>query len=254
MAELVFDRVSVSHSQRAVLRNVSFTLPAGALTAILGPNGAGKSTLLRTALGLMKPMQGCVTLDGVDPAHLSPIVRARRVAYLPQTRPLAWPMKVRDVVALGRFAYGAAPQRLSRTDEAAIQRALGACDLEALCDRAADTLSGGEMARMHVARAFAAEAAMILADEPGAALDPRHAFAVMQNLRAFCRAGGNALVVTHDVSLAAQTADRVLVVCEGALLADGAPKDAMTPDIMAGAFGVGVEWGAQGAIFVRAAQ
>jgi iron complex transport system ATP-binding protein len=164
--------------------------------------------------------------------------RARTVAYLPQQRPLAWPNAVRDVVALGRFAYGAAPGRLSREDAEAVDRAVALCDLSAFVSRAADTLSGGELARMHCARAFAAETPLLIADEPVAALDPRHQFRIMDIIRSYVERGGGALVVLHDMSLAARYATRLIWMKDGRIVANGTPAETLTPERLADIYGV----------------
>ena len=238
MAELVFEGVRAGFGAREALKGVSLGIRPGELVALLGPNGAGKTTLLRLGVGLLAPTAGAVRLGGEDPRLLPARERARRIAYLPQSRPLAWPLKVRDVVALGRFAHGGPLGRLGPLDAAAVARALTACDLEALADRAADTLSGGELSRVHMARALAAEAPVILADEPVAALDPRHAFDTLAALQRFCRNGGAALVTLHELSLAARFADRAALLCDGVLLAEGPPREALQPDTLRQAFGV----------------
>ena len=160
--------------------------------------------------GLAPRAGGAVSAAGRDPLRLDPAERARRIAYLPQARSLAWPLRVRDVVALGRFAHGAAPGRLGAEDAAAVSRALASCRLASLADRLSDTLSGGELARTHVARAMAAEAPFLLADEPTAALDPLHQHQVMRLVRAYADAGRGVLVVMHDAALAARAADRLV--------------------------------------------
>ncbi len=218
---------------RTILDGVGLDLGAGELAALVGPNGAGKTTLLRAALGMIRPAAGTARLDGRDVFRFRPEERARRVAYLPQQRPLAWPNRVRDVVALGRFAFGGSPARLGPEDRAATERALRDADLEGLADRAADTLSGGETARMHVARAFAAGTPLLLADEPVAALDPLHQHRVMRLLRRFVDAGGGALAVLHDLDLAARYADRLLWMREGRLVADGSPGETLTRERLA---------------------
>jgi iron complex transport system ATP-binding protein len=230
--------LSVSLGARPVVREASFAL-AGGLTVLIGPNGAGKTSLLRACLGLIARKSGEVTLAGRDPVVLSPPQRARLAAYLPQSRPLAWPLRVRDVVALGRFAFGAAPGRLSPQDSAAVERAIAACDLTDLAQRRCDALSGGETARVHIARALAAEAPLLLADEPIAALDPRHALAVLALLRGFADRGGTVLASVHDIDLAGLFADRILVMQAGAVVADGAPEAVVRADLLAQVFGVG---------------
>lgn len=238
MAELTLHDVQAARGGRLVLAGVSARVRPGELVALIGPNGAGKTTLLRAALGLLPLTAGSVQIDGLDPRRMAPAARARAAAYLPQARPLAWPLTVQAVVALGRFAYGAPLQRPRGADAEAIARALTACRLEHLAQRPTDQLSGGELARVHVARALAAAAPLLLADEPTAALDPRHAFETMAIVKEFCGGGGGALVTLHDLSLAARFADRVLLLQEGRVIADGPPAEALTPSLLAQAFGV----------------
>ena len=236
MTELRLDRVSFHLNDRAVLDGVSLHIPTGSLVALVGANGAGKSSLARIAAGLAAPTSGVANI-GAAIAHAMPsLARARACAYLPQARPLAWPMAVRDVVALGRFAYGVHLDRLAARDAAAVSRALDACDLNALADRAADSLSGGETARMHVARALASEAPILIADEPTAALDPLHAWRVMDVIARFTQAGGAALVILHDLALAARFATRIAVLKHGCIIADGPPQAALTTTILKDTF------------------
>ncbi|MET0545759.1 MAG: ABC transporter ATP-binding protein [Caulobacterales bacterium] len=238
MAELILSNVAVAIGSKLVVHDVSFNLKPGEFAVLLGANGAGKTTLLRAALGLIPVQSGAVRLDGDNPINLKPEARARKAAYLPQTRPLAWPLLVRDVVALGRFAHGAGIGHLKGADAAAVHRALESCELVDLADRTADTLSGGERARMHIARAFAAEAPLFLADEPIAALDPLHAWRVMDLLAQYAKRGGAALAVIHDPALAAQFASRIIVLRDGRVIADGAPMETLTAGLMAETYGV----------------
>jgi iron complex transport system ATP-binding protein len=238
MTELSIQAVSRKAGDAVLFENASFTLAPGELIGLLGPNGAGKTSLLRTALGMEKRCAGTSTLGGADCETMSPVVRARQIAYLPQQRPLAWPNTVRDVVALGRFAYGAAPGRLSDTDSAAVDRAIQLCDLSALAHRTADTLSGGELARVHCARAFAAEAPLLIADEPVAALDPRHQFRIMDIITAYVARGGGALVVLHDIALAARYATRLIWMKDGHIIADGSVADTLTTERLADIYGI----------------
>ena len=169
---------------------------------------------------------------------MSPQRRARHLAYLPQSRPLAWPNPVRDVVALGCFSHGAALGRLRGADRDAVERALASCDLDEMAGRSTATLSGGELARVHCARAFAAEAPLLIADEPVAELDPYHQFRVMDLIRAFVDAGGGALVVLHDVTLAARYASRLIWTKNGRIVVDGPPTETLTAARLAEIYGV----------------
>lgn len=220
-----------------IIADAGVSVAPGELVVLLGPNGAGKTTLLRLLLGLTPCDAGYAEIDGTSVQRLTPAERARRISYLPQVRPVAWPARVRDIVALGRFAYGAAT-RLTGRDAAAVDRAIAACGLAALTDRAADTLSGGEAARMHLARALAAEAPIIVADEPVASLDPLHQHRVLALLAQFVADGGGALVVLHDLDLAARYADRLVWMTGGRIVADGPVADTMTADRIADIYGV----------------
>ena len=244
MAVLRARGASVRLGGRDLLRDADLSLEPGEMVALLGPNGAGKTTFLRAALGLLPLSGGTISLDGRETGALSPSERARRVAYLPQRRPLAWPNRVRDLVALGRFAFGVTPDRLRPADAAAVERALAACGLESLSERTADTLSGGESALVHCARMFAAEAPLALADEPAASLDPAHQRRIMRLLRRFVDDGGGALVVLHEVALAARYADRIVWMRGGRILGGGPPKDAVTPEALRAVYDVSaeIEW------------
>ena len=238
MADLAARGVSVTLGGHRILHDASLRLAPGELVALLGPNGAGKTTLLRALLGLVQRSGGRVRIGGDDPARLPASERARRIAYLPQSRPLAWPIRVRDVVALGRFAHGASIGRLRGADAAAVERALLACGVGRLADRPCDTLSGGELARVHVARAMAAEAPFLIADEPTAALDPLHRHRIMGLVRACAGGGGGVLVVLHEAALAARFADRLVWLADGRIVADGPPEETLTPQRLAEVYGV----------------
>ncbi len=238
MTDLVATDLSLKAKDAVLVEGASFRLSPGELIVLLGPNGAGKTSLIRASLGLDRPSSGTATLGGADTHRLSPIARARSVAYLPQIRPLAWPNSVRDVVALGRFSHGAATGRLKGRDAEAVAHAIAACDLEPLAHRSADTLSGGELARMHCARAFAAEAPLLIADEPTAALDPRHQFRILDLISDFVAQGGGALVVLHDIQLAARHASRLIWMNEGRIVADGPPAETLTVERLENVYGI----------------
>lgn len=238
MVKLLWQNVSVTVGGAPLVSNASLTLKPGILTALIGPNGAGKTSLIRAGLGLCKLSSGSALLDG-DSAHTLPAsTRAKKVAYLPQIRPLAWPNQVRDVVALGRYTHGARMGRLAGEDAGAVDDAMAQCDITHLAARRADTLSGGESARMHCARAFAAGAPLLIADEPVAALDPRHQLQVMDLISRYVESGGGALVVLHDINLAARYATHLVWMKTGQITADGTPEETLTAQRMADVFGV----------------
>ena len=236
MAELNFNNVSVLAGEKPLLQNASLRLSPAELTVIIGPNGAGKSTLLKTALGLVHPHEGQVRLNGANIQDVEPEERARLVSYLPQQRSLAWPILVEDVVALGRFAYGANMGPLSSADHDAIKHAIDACDLNTFLGRRTDTLSGGELARVHCARAIAAQTPLLLVDEPITALDLQHQLRLMSLLRQFADSGKGVVAVLHDLTLAGRFADRVICLNEGVIVADDTPAKVLTQQRLASVF------------------
>jgi iron complex transport system ATP-binding protein len=211
-------------------------LQPGHLVALVGPNGAGKTTLLRALAGLI-PSDGAIHVGGDILSQLSLRGRAKRFAYLPQGHVVHWPLPARDIVALGRYPHGATdPSRLSPSDTEAVQRAMESADVVAFAARRVTELSGGERSRVALARVFAVEASVILADEPTASLDPRHQIDVMKSLRAATDAGTLVIVVTHDLGLAARFADTLLVLSDGRLVSQGPVAEALTDQIMAEVF------------------
>ncbi|MCB2113787.1 MAG: ABC transporter ATP-binding protein [Parvularculaceae bacterium] len=238
MSELRGSSLTLTAGDKTLVEDASFSLERGEFVALLGPNGAGKTSLIRTALGLEKKYSGEARLFGEDIKGLSPMERARRIAYLPQIRPLAWPNIVRDVVALGRYSHGAAPGRLSSLDALAVDRAIEACDLVHLAQRRTTTLSGGELGRVHCARAFAAEAPLLIADEPTAALDPRHQFRIMELIKSYVESGDGALVVLHDIQLALRYASKLIWMKDGRILASGSPAETLSVERLQSVYGV----------------
>lgn len=239
MSALHLNALRVRRADRNVLHGVSLTLAPGDCVGLIGPNGAGKTTLMRAALGLIAH-EGQSSL-----AQMSPARRARAAAWLPQTREIAWPLPVRDLVALGRLPHRAGGLGvLAPADRAAVDRALAQTGLGALADRPATALSGGEQARVLLARALAQETPLILADEPVAGLDPAHQIGAMQLLRARADAGGAVLVALHDLGLAARQCTRLVLLVDGRIMAEGPPAEVLTPETMRAAFGVRI-WAGQ---------
>lgn len=230
--------LTVSLGGREVSRNVSFCLASGELVALTGPNGAGKSSAVRALAGVI-PSAGEVVIAGHPAASLTVRERAGHLAWLPQTRPVAWNLMAEDVAALGRFAGAPAPYgRMGREDKAAVDTALNKADAAHLAGRTFQALSGGEQARIHLARLLASPAPLLLLDEPCAALDIAHQLALMETLAAEAASGRAVLVILHDLHLAERFCQRILVMQDGALLADGPPADALSDQRLARVFGV----------------
>jgi len=230
--------LAVRLGTRPVLTDVDLAVAPGALTVVVGPNGAGKSTLLRALAGLVAPSTGAVLADGRPLHALDRLARARAVAYLPQGGGISWPLPVAEVAALGRLPHGERVEALPEAGRAAVAAALADLDLAGLADRPATELSGGERARALLARALATQAPVLLADEPVAALDPRHQLGVLRLLRERAGAGAAIVAVMHDLALAARFADRIVVMADGRVVAQGEPAAVLTPERLAATFRV----------------
>jgi iron complex transport system ATP-binding protein len=233
---LALDDVGCGYGAVTVLDGVSLRARAGELIAIVGPNGAGKTTLARVIGGLLPARRGQVRVDDRDPAATPRRQLARTLAYLPQRYELAFPFTALEIVLMGRYAHRSGPGLEGAADLAAAGEAMARCDVAELGERRFDTLSGGERRRVLVAQALCQGAALLLLDEPTAGLDPAHAIAVMSALTAERARGAAVLVVTHDLDLAARTADRVVVMDGGRVVVDAPPLEAFAAPAVARAF------------------
>jgi iron complex transport system ATP-binding protein len=238
MVTIQLDNLGVALGRRQVVHDVSATLEPGRLIGIVGPNGAGKSSLLRAMLGLVPANAGAALVDGTPVADMPRAAVARRIAYLSQGQTLHWPLSVERLVALGRLPHLAPMSSLSPADLAAVDRALARADVTTLRDRIATDLSGGERARALLARALAVEAPALVVDEPLASLDPGHQIDVMALLRREADAGALVVAVLHDLTLAARYCDRLLLMENGRLVADGAPMAVLTVERLHSVYGI----------------
>jgi iron complex transport system ATP-binding protein len=223
---------------REVLRGLDFVARPGELTAVIGPNGAGKTTLLRALGGLIPSAAGAALLDGLGIGALDPKELAQRLAYLPQDRIVHWALAVRAVVALGRLPHRSVGAGESPADKAAIDAALAATDVAHLAGRPVPELSGGERARVLIARALAQEPRALLADEPVAGLDPAHQLTLFRHLAALAAAGRTVVLALHDLSLAARFCHSIALVHQGRTIAAGPPEQVLTPEHLAAAYGI----------------
>lgn len=225
-------------AERNAVERMELSVRRGELFALIGPNGSGKSTLLRLLTGALEPDAGRSAYEGRAPGRWPPRELARRVGVVPQGEDVAFPVSVRDFVAMGRYPH-LGPWRAERQeDRRAIRRALERCDVEELSGRAFATLSGGERQLVRIARALAQEPRALALDEPTVSLDFRHEMEILALLRRLVDEDGvTVLLVTHHLNAAARTADRMLLLREGRSVACGAPRDVLTREAVEEAYG-----------------
>jgi iron complex transport system ATP-binding protein len=225
----------VEFGNRRVLGPLDLDLPEGQVVGLVGPNGAGKSSLLKALAGLVDSGSASHSLLGHSIQRLDDSARARAVGYLPQNPTVAWRLSVRELVGLGRLPHGDGAQDTGRV---AVEAALGALGLAIHATRDVRTLSGGEAMRAHLARLAAGEHRVLLVDEPTASLDPGYQLEVLEYLRGLAAAGHSALLVLHDLPLAARYCDRVLVLEAGQIVREGLPATALDDELLARVFKV----------------
>lgn len=239
MSLLSVEHLSCKRGKHIVLDDISFTLQAGEFVGLIGPNGAGKSTLLRAILAQL-PFQGRVILAGKDTVQLKNQQRAKLLSYIAQDREISWNMRVEALVQLGRFARLPTFSGLNAQDHQQVEHALQALEVTPLRNKFARELSGGEQARVVIARALAQETPLMLADEPVAGLDPAHQLGLMQIFHDLAAKGGSILCTLHDLGLAARWCSRLLLLKEGRLIADGPPADILREDVVRKLYGVDI--------------
>jgi iron complex transport system ATP-binding protein len=236
MAHLVASGLSwAPRGGASILHDISFAVPQGQVLAICGANGAGKSTLLRMLYRYLRPDAGQVLLGGTDLWTLNPRSAARRVAAVLQEQPTDFALTVREMVGLGRTPHRDGFAGAGARDAEVVAASLHRMDLVRFAAKPFGTLSGGERQRVMVARALAQEPELLVLDEPTNHLDIRHQLDVLTLLRGL---GLTVVLTLHDLTLAAEHADAVLILHQGRLLAHGTPRDVLTPDTINRAFDV----------------
>ena len=228
MSLLRLENLTVRRGPCPVVDGVTLTVAEGDCVGLIGPNGAGKTTLLRAALGLER-FSGHSSL-----AALPATTRARAASFLPQARQIAWPVDVETLVALGRLPHAGA--RPGPADAAAVEAALARMGLEGFRHRIATRLSGGEQARVLIARALAQDTPLLLADEPIAGLDPAHQLGSMEVFAGLAAEGRGVVVALHDLGLAARFCTRLVLMHMGRVVADGPPAEVLSVENLAQVF------------------
>lgn len=232
------DDLVVDVPGRRLLDGISLDLPAGRMIALIGHNGSGKSTLLKV-LARQIPARGHVAFEGRALAEWHARDYARRLAFLPQTTPPAEGMLVRELVALGRYPWHGALGRFGRQDHDAVAGAMHECGIAPFAERLVDTLSGGEKQRVWLAMMVAQQAGTLLLDEPISALDIAHQVEVLALVRRMCHAQGrSAVVVLHEVNMAARFCDHVVALKGGRLAMQGSPVELMRPEVLGAIYGL----------------
>jgi iron complex transport system ATP-binding protein len=231
--------VSVVLEHRTIINDVTIDILPGEVLALVGPNGAGKSTLLSVLSGDVSPDAGTVTMGGRSLGGIRHLELARLRSVLTQENQVSFPFTVEEVVEMGRSPWARTAER--ERDAEAIAEALTLTEVAHLADRRYTSLSGGEKARVSLARVFAQTTPVIFLDEPTAALDLRHQEEVMRTARVLASEGRAVVIVVHDLSLAAAYADRVALIERGSLVALGSPAEVITEDVIAEVYGLRVE-------------
>ena len=234
--------IHVTLSGQMILNDINADFPPGQLIGLIGPNGAGKSTLLRVLAGLQMIQEGHVSINGERLQKLQRIDLAKKMTYLSQSTECHWPMSVERVVMLGRHPH-VNSQQIGNVDMDAVNQAIKDVDIEHLIGRSVNELSGGERARVMLARALATGSDILLADEPIVSLDPRHQIEVMALLQNLANKGKTIIVILHELHLAMRYCKHLMLLDNGRKVAEGSPKSVLSADILQTVYGVDAIYG-----------
>lgn len=249
-ASIEAKQLSVRLGGKQILADISVSLQVGEMVGLIGPNGAGKTTLMRALLGLVDS-EGSIEFAGHPVHQMDTRTRGQFIAYLAQGGPVHWPLTVQSLVELGRLPHKTPWQSMNDDDRHIVEDVMRQTGILAFRDRVVTHLSGGERARVMLARALAAKAPFLFADEPAAALDPRYQLEMMSLLKAHVSDEHGAVVVLHDLNLAQHYCDRLIVIDNGELAADGSPADVLDDSLLKSVFGVAAaRWSEAGDSFI----
>lgn len=231
-------KLSAGYPGHPVLEDITLTFPAGTVTVIAGPNGSGKSTLLKAIAGIL-PVSGSICWQGQPLTGLAPKALARKVAYLPQSRQVP-EITAQRLVLHGRFPYLGYPRRYREADYAAVRAAMEQMDIEDLTDRTLPSLSGGQRQKVYIAMALAQDTPIILLDEPNTFLDIAHQLQLMRQAKALAQAGKTVVLVLHDLAMALEYADRLVVLDRGRVAVQGTAEQILSRNCLGSTFGIEV--------------
>ncbi|MDR0501180.1 MAG: ABC transporter ATP-binding protein [Coriobacteriales bacterium] len=240
-AFLDISNLLAGYHNKEIVHGISFSVNAGEFVCIIGANGCGKTTALKTILGLLKPFGGSICVNGTNTIKLTQKQLARHFAYIPQAHAAPFPFKVADVVLLGRTPYINSIARVSEHDREIALNALYQLDIADLAERTYTHLSGGQQQLVLIARALTQEPDVLVMDEPTASLDFGNQQTVLSRMRSLVDAGTSVLMVTHDPGHAFYCADRVLVMHEGLIIANGSAHDVITTECLQTIYGTKVK-------------
>jgi iron complex transport system ATP-binding protein len=238
VSRLAARSVTVGYGARTIIDGLDVAIPPGVITTIIGPNGCGKSTLLRTLSRLLKPAKGTVVLDGDDIGRLRTRDVAKKLGLLPQAPVAPDGLTVSDLVARGRHPHQSWLRQWSSDDAAVVERALAMTGVSDLADRPVDSLSGGQRQRVWISMTLAQGTDLLLLDEPTTYLDLAHAIDVLDLIDDLHESGCTVVMVLHDLNLATRYSDNLVVMRDGAILAQGHPREVITADLLHEAFGL----------------
>ncbi len=240
MIKIHCTNLSVSIGNKEILSPLNLSAAKPQLIGLIGPNGAGKSTLLKSMAGVQS-FNGRMTIDGIDSKNGSKKQRAQRIAYMPQERQVYWSLTVEEIVGLGRLPHQQWPKILRQQDRNIIHHAMAQMHILPFAQTPFHILSGGQQARVLLARMLAQEAELLLADEPVNGLDPAHQIRLMSTFKDLAAAGRTIIISLHDLNLAGRWCDRLILLNNGECLADGPVQDVLSPDLLRTAYGIEIQ-------------